>query len=380
MRTRLMRLALAPMLLGLLLVPTFAGARDGEIAFPPVGSGAWQGLVFFSGYVSSDSVRDDGSFNTNVTDVIDSEIIVDLVVGDNGKVTSGTMMVDLKWVDNGVGIAPATFEPYHVVHDQHQTGTLTITGDANRLVATGTLTHTANTTSESGTETVTVEEVSGTETRDVEWVFSASEAACVRVTAQLVEATGSSLMATALIPRATVGDGREIYNGLTTHLLAWPAEVEDPEAIKEALEEIALAVEGIRLRDFPEASHLMELVTAWGDLNAKLAALDECQAAVQGWVPQSTKSWLVDILQEGLNKALDNQATYDAAELINLWVAGLSQAVMDPDLIIRFLDTFSAKLNEAIADGDTVAIYDILSFAAAYGYPGLHSKAKAALP
>ena len=150
MFARLMRLALAPLLLGVLLVPTYAAAQDSEISFPPVERGTWEGMVIFSGFVSSDNVAADGSFSTMVTDVIgDTKIFMDFVVADNGQVTSGQMTVDLTYFVEIVGTEEALGElhPYRVVHDHHQTGTLRITGDADRLVAAGTLTHTTNTNS-----------------------------------------------------------------------------------------------------------------------------------------------------------------------------------------------------------------------------------------
>ncbi len=380
MHARFMRLTLAPLLLSVLLVPTYAAAQDSEISFPPVERGTWEGLVIFSGFVSSDNVAADGSFTTMVTDVIDdTTILMDFVVADNGQVTSGQMTVDLTYFVEIVGTEEALgrLHPYRVVHDHHQTGTLKITGDADRLVAAGTLTHTTNTNTQA---TGSVDEVSGTVTREVEWVFHAVEATCWRVNAELVEASGISLMGTALIPRATVGEGSELYNELLVQLWAWPADLENPEGIKKAVEELNARADEIRLREFPQAEHLLELVEAWSDLQAELAQLDECQSARVDSQPQSEKSWMVGVLQEALNKALDNEDVYDASEIIDLWVAGAHESALDGDLVVKFLDAFHAKLNEAIANNDIGTITDILAFASAYGYPNLTSKAKDALP
>jgi hypothetical protein len=378
MLERLTRLALVPLLLGMLLVPASAGAQDDGIEFPPV-DGQWEGMVNFAGFWSSESARDDGSFNVTVTDVIDdTTILFDLDVDDNGQVTSGKMSVDLTYFDEGVGAEEAfgQLHPFHVVHDHHQTGTLEITGNANRLVAAGTLMHTINTSADGDL----VEEVSGTEATQVEWVFHAIESTCVRVTAGLVTASGDSLIRTALTQRDTVDDSRESHNRLGLQLWAWPASVEDPEEIKEALEEISVRTDELRAREIPEASHLLRLVGAWSDLNAKLAALNECQNYRVGWQPQSEESWLVDVLQEALEKATDNDDFYEASELIDLWTAGVQEGVLNGDLLIRFQTSFHAKLSEAIAKNDTATITDILAFASAYDlFPLLYSKAKAAL-
>lgn len=377
MLERLTRLALAPLLLGMLLVPASAGAQDAGIEFPPV-EGQWEGMVNFAGFVSSDSAFDDGSFNVSVTDVIDdTAIFFDLEVDDNGQVTSGKMSVDLTWFAEGVGAEEALgqLHPFRVVHDHHQTGTLEITGNANRLVAAGTLMHTTNTSADGDL----VEEVSGTEARQVEWVFHAIQSTCVRVTAELVEASGVSLIRTVLIPRDIVDADGETHNRLGLQLWAWPASVEDPEEIKEALEEISARTDELRAREIPEASHLIRLVDALSDLDAKLAALNECQAARVGWLPQSEKSWMIDVLAEALDKALDNEDFYEASELIDLWTAGLAEGAVNGELVLRFLASFNAKLSEAIANNDTATITDILAFASAYGHPTLYSKAKAAL-
>jgi hypothetical protein len=377
MLERLTRLALVPLLLGMLLVPASAGAQDDGIEFPPV-EGQWEGEVIFAGFWSSESARDDGSFNVTVTDVIDDTTITfNLNVDDNGQVTSGKMSVDLTYFDEGVGAEEAfgQLHPFHVVHDHHQTGTLEITGNANRLVAAGTLMHTINTSADGDL----VEEVSGTEATQVEWVFHAIESTCVRVTAELVAASGNSLIRTALTQRDTVDDSRESHNRLDLQLWAWPASVEDPEEIKEALEEISARTDELRAREIPEASHLIRLLEALHDLDGKLAALNECQTARVGWLPQSGISWMVDVLQEALGKAMDNDDFYEAYELIDLWTVGVSQGAVNGELVLRFVASFNAKLDEAIANNDTATITDILAFASAYGHPPLYSKAKAAL-
>lgn len=378
MPTRLLRLGLAALLL-VLLLPAQVGAQNDPLDFPPVSSGEWEGLVNFSGYVSSDSVLEDGSFSVSITDVIgDTSIFFDLTVDDDGNVTTGKMIVDLTYFNEIVGATyvEGTSHPFRVVHDHHQTGTLSISGNADRLVAAGTLTHTTNTNADGDK----VEEVSGTESQEVEWVFQAIESTCARVTADLVEATGISLIGTALIPRDTVSEGEEIYNRLELELWAWPADVDDPEEIKEALENVTDRADEISRRDLPAAEHLVELVDTWTDLNAKLAALDVCQTALVGFVPESAKSWLVDIIQDALNKALNAFDDYETNELIDLWYVGAHEEALTPELVIDFLDTFDDKLDEAIADDDIGTITDILVWASAYGFPNLTAKAKAALP
>jgi hypothetical protein len=369
-------MAVVAVLLATVVAPTHSGAVDAVSGFPPVGNDTWEGLVFFSGSLSSDSEAADGSFSTSITDVInDTAISVDFVVGSDGRVTSGTMDVDLTWFKETVGTTPVNLDPFRVVHDHHQTGRLQITGSAERLVVSGTLTHTSNTMADGDT----VEEVSGTESRDVEWVFSAVENTCAKVTAELVEASGISLINSALIPRVNVSDSQEIHSDLVLGMLVWPASVDDPDAVNAAIEKVVDLANLIHDRDFPSAANLLELVDAWNDLNTMLARLEVCQTPLGDWGPVSTRSWLVGVLQRAVDKALENQETYDAQELIDLWDAAMHEQALDGDLVVRLLDAFHDKLDEAIADGDTATITDILAFAAAYGYPNLHAKAKAAL-
>ena len=60
---RTLRVSLAGMVVALMvgLLPLGVAAQDGEISFPP-DSGSWEGFVDFSGHVSHDTKRDDGSY------------------------------------------------------------------------------------------------------------------------------------------------------------------------------------------------------------------------------------------------------------------------------------------------------------------------------
>jgi hypothetical protein len=352
-----------------------AGAQDATMTFPPAGAGRWQGLVHFAGSVSSDSVADDGSFTTQITDVIDDTgIAIDFTVDDAGKAT-GQMTVDITWFVEAVGTAPTTFDPFHVTHDQHQTGTLSVSGTAERLVAGGTLTWETNTNAEGGQ----VEEVSGTRSVDVEWVFQAFESMCSRVSGRLIETSGVSLMSSALIPRATVGDSSEIHSELVSEFLVWPSEVENPDGIKQAVDEVTQVADEVLQREFPDAEHVAQLVEAWEALNAALAALEGCQAELVNFVPQATEGWLTATVQKVLYRALDSIDHYDAADLAGLWTAGLEVGALNGEIAVGFLDGFRAKLDDAIELGDVAEIEAVLAFAARYGFPELYADAKAAL-
>jgi hypothetical protein len=364
--------ALALVLAALLAVPLSVGALAGGIAFPPV-VGSWEGAVFFSGSYSSDRVFGDGGFNVRLIDVIDSTVItVGFTLDGSGQVTSGEMRIDLTWFDENVG-ADSTGDPYRVVHDQHQTGTLALSGTADRLVAAGDLLLESNTNADG----VLVEEVSGSKIVTVEWVFQAYEASCAKVGGRLIEASGNSLMSSVMVPSG--GEDGAIHNALVAELLVWPASTESPEDVEEALEALQEEAGALLSREFPEAEHVAAVVKAWEALNAELASLESCQAELAGWVPESAGSWLVGIVQLALAQALESQDHYDVPDLVGLWVAGFQVSAMTGELVVGFLDAFHAKLDEAITLGDVATIQDVLVFAAQYGYPNLYEKAKAAL-
>jgi hypothetical protein len=375
MSGRSLRRVAATVVLGL-LVPVSAGAYGAGISFPPV-AGSWEGAVFFSGQFASDSVFEDGGFSVSLSDVIDSTTItVDFTVDANGQITGGEMKVDLTWFKESVG-ADSTGDPYRLVYDHHQTGVLALSGTADRLVASGTLLWETNTSADGDV----IEEVSGSEPVAIEWVFQAYESTCAKVGGNLIEASGNSLMATALVT-ATGGEGTTYNNALVVELLVWPSEIEDAEKVQkvqEALEALQDDAGEILSREFPEAEHVYGLVKNWEALNAELAGLASCQAEVVGWVPESGGSWLVGIVQLTLAQALESQDHYDVADLVGLWVAGFQVGAMDGELIVGFLDAFDDKLDEAISLGDVATIQDVLVFAAQYGYSGLYAKAKTAL-
>ena len=375
MSARASRLALAVGVLAMLVAPRSAGADDHEISFPPVPDGAWSGLLNYFGYFTNDYDGGDGSFNTQVTDIIDdTQIVVDLTVDDQGEVT-GTMTVDLTWFMDNVGVAPTSFDPYHVVHDQHQTGTLALSGTASHLVATGTLRHETNTMADGGA----VEEVSGVKDAPQQWEFRITEANCVLVTGVLTAVDGISIMATTLVPRQVVSGGSSIYNQLVAGLALWPKDqtaadelLEDVMALEQAADELANA-------DMPSAQSMLDLVAQWTALRIKMAGYDECQIAKSGWDPESERSWLVDALQAAVTKVLASADQYSARELLDVWDAAVFEDALTPELQFGFIDPLNARLDEAIAANDIDTIIDIHVWASTYGFSVTRDKAQAAL-
>ncbi len=353
--------------------PLGVAAQDGEISFPP-DSGSWEGLVDFSGFVSHDTVRDDESFDATVTDVIDdTDIEVAFVVGDDGQITSGTMAVELVWFTESAGTSPVNFNTYHIKSFDRQTGTLKIKGNADRLVASGKLTHTTDVDSSRHGQ---IEEVSGTETRKVEWTFHVTDIDCAEASGDIFWATGRSLMNSAFQPKEKKEGGTTSHNALIVKLVAWP---EGLVVDNEVANELAWVESRIRLTDYPDAQDLLDLAKAWNDLNAELAKGELCQAPGMGWTKMADWPWFTSLVREAFSKALDNADYYKADELSRLWEVGLEQAALDEALAGRFLDVFDHKLDQVIAIDDADEIEDIMNFALFFverlGHTNLGTKA-----
>jgi hypothetical protein len=375
MSARPLRLALVTGCLIMLLAPVAADAGDSGISFPPAPGDAWSGLLTYAGYYTTDSDGGDGSFNTNVTDVIgDTQILVDLTVGDDGAIM-GTMTVDLTWFSENVGAAPVTFDPYRVVHDQHQTGTLRLSGTPSRIVATGTLLHETNTVADGDK----VEEVSGVEDAPQTWEFRITQANCGLVTGVLTAVDGISIMATTLIPRATVSKGSSIYNQLFAGLVLAPKETAAADDLLEDVIALEKAADDLVGEEKPSARAMLDLVDQWTALRIKMAGYDECQIERAGWDPESERGWLVDALQAAVGKVLANVDQYTARELLDVWDAAVFEDALTPELQFAFIDPLNVLLDQAIADNDITTIIDIAVWASTYGFSVTHDKAQAAL-
>jgi hypothetical protein len=355
-------------------LPVPSAAQGDGVAFPSTTSGDWEAIFDFSGFLSRDYKGANG-FNVTLSDVIgDTTMSLAFHVDPEGRV-NGTMVVNLEWFDESAGAA-SNGDPFHVLHDHQQTGTLILSGTADRLVAKGVLVHATNTVA-SGAE---VEEVSGEVSRDVEWVFRLTRADCLNVTADLTEASGTSLVSSALLPRdLDTGSGTVYHHELVARISAWPATLAAPEAAAAAVEEVTQLADELKAREFPAASHLLDLIDAWFDLQAELAALNDCETAQVFWAPLLDHPWLVKILRGALETALESPDHYDAGELIDLWDVGKAEHVIDADLTIAFIDTFDDKLDEAIAGGDVATIETVRSWAADNGWTTMEEKASAAL-
>ncbi len=351
--------------------PVVVAAQDTDSSLPFTTSGEWQGLLDFSGYFTIDSVSDDGSFTVKVSDVIGSTgISLALRVDAEGQVT-GTMPVHLQWLDEAAGAA-SNGDPFHVLHDHRQDGVLNLSGTAVRLVASGTLTEETDTVADGDF----VEEVSGTRARDVEWIFGIKRDDCDRVTGGLIEASGVSLMGSALLPAVVEnGSGSTYHNELKTELLLWPTSTATPEAVRSALDEVIAMADELRASRIPLAGFLLDVVDAWTDLQAEVMALGECQTPV-AWDPAFDRSWLVNVLNDALATALESVEDYDGDELMDLWRVGKEQHALDGELIVGLMDALYGLAVQALQSGDDATADEILGFLTEQGYTEMAARAK----
>ena len=364
-----LRAALVVVLVGMLLLP--AGVRAQNNA-PDLVPGLWEGSMLFSGTRESSGTRADGTSYASKTKVTASGTTFQLLVDDDGQIIEGEMVVDIKWEANDTGTTPVTLDRYDVDHNHTLSGSLSVSGTASRIVASGTLTWDIQTTDTAGN---LVDEVSGPRAEEVEWVFAASEADCTTINGILIETMGRTLVPLAVTPQGVFDDDFESFHDLVSVIWAWP-QTEDPEVIGAAVAEVEQAANEI-LAGVPSVADLLVLVHAVEALRAELARLETCQLVPPGSIPQTTDSWLVTIIQKALHQALD-LGEFTPQELIAFLNIGVRTEALDDELLERFRVALDQALLNAITAEDIDSIWDIAIAAAQYGYPELYLDAVAA--
>lgn len=338
----------------------------------PVGS--WEGQVFLTGWYSSDTERSDGSFDVSNIDVIgDTAITFDVEVEEDGSI-AGSMNVRIVTFGESAGIKPTTFDPYHVEMFRDQTGELTVTGTATRLVATGTLT----------TDTVVeadgriVPQVTSSESGGVEWVFEVDLANCAIVQAPLVSATGESIMRTALLDRDISTNSGDIHNRLLAGILAITSHI-DPIDISDERNAVDSAAAALASQDNPAAVTMVELIEAWRALANILAALDECELEELDQSESFQDTWLAEQLRLAVQKANFAHEAYSAGELMDIHDAAAEGGGLD-ETGAQFLRTHVGERVATLAAAeDYSTLLDIVVWSAAWGYSDLHAAARDAL-
>jgi hypothetical protein len=338
---------------------------------PTLVPGVWEGSMLFSGsYEISGQGFDDADY-ADQANVTASGTTFQLLVDDEGQIIEGKMEVDISWTVNATGTTPQTDKQYSIRHEHRLTDTLTMSGSASRIVASGTLTWDTQTYNTEGL----VEEVSGPEPADVEWVFSVSQADCTTINGSLIEARGGTLVLTSTKPQVVFEDDYESFHDLLSVIWAWP-ETEDPEFIGEEVAAIETAAKEI-LAGVPTVGQLVQLVFDVEVLRAELAKLETCQLVPPGSIPEGVDSWLATIIQQALNKALD-LGEFTPQELIAFLNIGVRSEALNNELQHRFEVALNQALFNAITDQDIDTIRDIAIAAAQYGYTELHLDAVAA--
>lgn len=370
-RRRGLALAALAVVTTVLAAPLSAGGQD-EIAFTP---GPWEGSVLFGGSIQSSSPNAASQrFPTFST------ITIDLVVDEKGNVTGGSMVVDISWLQDGVGTTPGTGDPYHITSDHEQTGTLAMSGTVERLVATGTLSWKREIFDTDGNSVYDGPRVSP---EDQVWVFEASQSDCGLLTGSLVEASGIGLMFSVKLP-AEFSDGDETTtNELVAVSRIWSksdaaADIATDVAILNDVVNEAIANEEVTLQD------LKILVFAFEDLAERLAVLELCEAEALGLAPGTGEDFLAELLRNLLFKALENSSELEVQELIALLNIGArGGALSGPEEAVELFEAFeealTQKLAEAVDEGYYGDVEDIAVAAGSHGFTDLYADATKAL-
>jgi hypothetical protein len=339
-----------------------AFAQTSPRRLPP---GIWEGSVLFNG--THDTVFSEGTHT--VREVTASSINFEMLVDQQGHVIDGEMEVDISWIQDTTGTAPSTDAPVHIFSEQRQTGVLTLSGDAARISAAGTLDWETMTYD---TEGDLIEEVSGTEPEEVEWAFQAFQVDCAGISGRLIETKGLSLIGSAVGPQVVFDDGFEVVHDLVALLWAWP-QFSDPSVMADAVLEVTEAAEEI-LSGTPTVEEIEQLVRLIEAVRLELSRLEACRIPVEGFVPQYNDSFLASLLRQALKAALD-LGEYSAQELISLLNLAARGQAINAELHEQFGQSLDQALDHAAEAGDFDTIRDIAAAAGRYGYPDLYAEA-----
>lgn len=356
-------------------MPISAGGQVDEIT---VTAGPWEGSVLFAGsteaVASNDATLRLATFST---------ITIDMVVDEKGNVSSGSMQVDISWVQDSVGNPPDGGEPYHITSDQQQTGTLALSGTVKRLVATGTLNWVYETFD---TEGNSVFDGPKSSPEDQEWVFEASQSDCGLLTGSVVDVRGIGLMRSVILPVSYVDDGVTNTNELVAASRIWSKsaafeaeEIATQVAIINEVANQAIASEAI------DAQELAFLVFAIENLQKQLASLGACELAGLGFSnPEAGEDFLAELLRNLLFKALANSSELDTQELLTLLNIGArSGALTGPEEAVELFEEFEVALTEKLAEAVDGGYYgdveDIAVAAGSHGFTDLYADATVAL-
>jgi hypothetical protein len=358
-------------LVGLLSTSVPSAAQPSGLVLPP---GHWNGYVYFGGEYTTEGGGLQGTSYKDVRTVKSSVIFFDLVVDRQGQVTEGTMTVEIEWSSVNTGTSPATNAPYRVTGKHRDTGSLDLEGNAEALIATGTVT--TNSSVYAGGDFL--EEVSGPSNHEVGWVFQASEVNCGMVGGILINAWGTGMMV-----NAHHGSSEPVA---VFQLLSAESE-EDRHALLVEIASLNEFAASVLADPSPAIADLVALVVIAEAVRAFAARLEQCQVVPEGFVGSEGEGWLATLLRKILFKALERPEEWEAKDIIqmlNIGVRGGAVATSSgsqaaEELYEEFGDALEFALGRAVASDDTAAITDIAAAAAQYGFTDLYDAATAAL-
>ena len=309
----------------------------------------------------------DGKPYRVVRSVDASTITFTAEVEPNGDISSGTMLVNISWSKRGTG-GRATF---------NTSGTLTLGGGVDALVAAGTLTTSQKVWDSEGNY---LEDLSHSRADEATWIFRASRSVCAFMTGTLDPGTrGRSILAGALT------SGPEFTNNMAVVYQAWPEGYNGAAEFIDSLAQLNEVMQSILALGAPSPLELVLYIQLIEKLRNDALELEQCGQGI-GLTTDTGEDALAALMQDFLAKALEQADQFTAQELIELLTIGVRSGALSPAAgaegaeAVRegFIDALDAALDQAISASNTATIIDIAMAAGQFGFTDLYDKAVAA--
>ncbi|MEM9467626.1 MAG: hypothetical protein AAGA90_19785 [Actinomycetota bacterium] len=352
------------------LAPAGAQPEPETTRFLP---GAWTGTIATAGAFSVSGTRADGTTFAGGDLISASNSTFSITVDETGTV-AGHVDLDVAWEGFGTGEAPFTGDSYDIRRLQSATGTLTVSGEASRLQASGPGVWDTTVFDTGGS---IVEESSGPSDITIGVTYAVETADCASASGSLVAAEGTTILRT--VPGSSgVQGSRTFTNELTSTFWAVPT-FDDSAEVLESYIAIAEDLRDLLAQpaDAPiDPAALLELIVRVEEIRSELARLDVCQEPLpDGWDDGSLKSFLDDAIAVLVARVFGDPGAYDVQQLISVLHLGVRAGAVGGDLAELVRTVLADALDDAIANDRLADVQAIGIAAAQYGFAELYEQA-----